>query len=140
MLLENALVTKQIRYICRWSNKRERYGEAETDGQIEGAGANPVQATIQRESIHLFGALYGRRDPQGELCRWQTEIRVSEAIPYSRTNAGGQGEERSDARPCQSDSEQTDRRGAKRCARIPEHEQVPSEPARLSGKYREAVR
>ena len=48
---------KQIRYICRWSNKRERYGEAETDGQIEGAGANPVQATIQQESIHLFGLL-----------------------------------------------------------------------------------
>ena len=80
MLLENAAVTKQIRYICRWSNKRERYGEAETDGQIEGAGANLVQATLQRESIHLFGALYGRRDPQGELCRRQTEIRVSGAI------------------------------------------------------------
>ena len=60
MLLENTAVTKQIRYICRWSNKREEYGEAETDGQIEGAGANPVQAVIQRESIHLFGVLYGR--------------------------------------------------------------------------------
>ena len=57
LLLENTAVTKQIRYICRWSNKRERYGEAETDGQIEGAGANPVQATIQQESIHLFGLL-----------------------------------------------------------------------------------
>ena len=57
LLLENTAATKQIRYICRWSNKRERYGEAETDGQIEGAGANPVQATIQQESIHLFGLL-----------------------------------------------------------------------------------
>ena len=74
LLLENTAATKQIRYICRWSNKRERYGEAETDGQIEGAGANPVQATIQQESIHLLDSLYGRRDPQGELCRWQTEI------------------------------------------------------------------
>ena len=67
-------------------------------------------------------------------------IRKENYVGGKRTNAGGQGEERSDARPCQSDSEQTDRRGAKRCARIPEHEQVPSEPARLSGKYREAVR
>jgi ParB family chromosome partitioning protein len=40
----------------------------------------------------------------------------------------------------QSDTARTDRRGAERRARIPEHEQVPSEPARLSGKYRKTVR